>query len=389
MHIMFDFFFQMTDSFGENISVSLIENNTLTAVFERHLHQMPIGRIIIFCILMPIIVFFGIFGNIMTLVFLFKEKDTCTSSIYIKHLAVADLLTLVSRGALVLSIWWQIFWPEKYLSWKINSASIYIFSTFAEKISKCITVVIVFDRVVAVKCPFKYKDICTRKKATIAISVIYVVLMFMSFPAVVDIFAYFQANEENLTTSGYRTFESESNQYVMSRLLKSDKLLVLKMITRVFEFALILITLVGNFVIVLGMRKGNSVHQTSDNAGEQRIRKHRQITRMCLIISFTFLSLCGPFDIWSFLVLTGMIQMSTSSKYSLNIFGTLSTLNSAVNFVIYALMHTKYRKAYLAFLPCIRSTGIEVNPGVQGGNLQVRRDDDRSAANDASLETCV
>ena len=361
-YITFDLIFQPAVSFVENITASDMDNKALMTVYDRHLYLF-VERVVIFCGLMPVLVIFGVFGNIMTLVVLFKENDGSTTSIYIKNLAVADLLTLITRGVYMVCIWWQVFWPEKYLSWKLNSASISILSVFfSEKISKCITVVIVLDRIVAVKWPFKYKNICTPRRAVISMLVIYSVVIITSFPLIIDVFIYFNANTANLATQKYPTTGSERHQYVTSRLVNSVTLRLSQLVSRVTEFAIILVTVVGNVVIIRCMRKGTVINPTLNITSEQRQHQQRQITKLCLTISFTFLFLCGPLDIFVLIVLAGRMQKINYSTFSINIFSFLTTVNSAINFVIYAVTNKKYRQAYSAILLCIKSTVQENTP---------------------------
>ena len=59
--------------------------------------------------------------------------------------------------------------------------------------------------------------------------------------------------------------------------------------------------------------------------------------------------------------------MNHTAQVFLDIFATLTTVNSSVNFVIYALMNTKYRQAYKAVLPCrARETSQESADGQVG-----------------------
>ena len=326
------------------------------------MHPMIVGRIVIFCCLLPLIISFGIFGNIITLAVLFKGRTANPTSIYIANLAAADLLTLFIKSASILSIWWQIFWPEEYFSWKVNSYSIFSLSYFSEKISKCITMAIVYDRIVAVKWPFKYKSVCTTRRALIIMAAIYFVVTSISFPVIVDIFAYFQSREANVTFNKFPTTSAESNQYVTSRLYKTNVILLITKVNRIIEFTIIPVIVVGNAVIIRGRQKGNSENQIVDNAGQHRKRMEKQLTKLCLTISFTFLCLCGPFDVFSFLVITELIQRMESLQPLPDVVATLLTLNSAVNFVIYAATNTRYRQAYVDILPCTRQVHTQVSP---------------------------
>ena len=344
-----------------------VDNNSSTTVFDGKMHPLIVEKIVIFCCILPLIISFGVFGNIMTLIVLFKGKKANPTSIYIANLAAADLMTLCIRFACLVSVLWQIFRPEVYASWKVNSYSIFMLSYFSEKISKCITVAIVFDRIVAVKWPFRYKTICTARRTIIAMVAIYVVLISTSFPIICDIFAYFRTDKVNISSSEYPTTAHEIKQYMTSRLYKIYILYILANVNRVIEFSIIPVIIIGNIVIVRGLRKLASVNPSYKTNSVERKRQERQTTKLCLTISFTFLSLCLPFDIFGVFLLTGVVPMNHTAQVFLDIFATLTTVNSSVNFVIYALMNTKYRQAYKAVLPCrARETSQESADGQVG-----------------------
>ena len=237
-----------------------VDNNSSTTVFDGKMHPLIVEKIVIFCCILPLIISFGVFGNIMTLIVLFKGKKANPTSIYIANLAAADLMTLCIRFACLVSVLWQIFRPEVYASWKVNSYSIFMLSYFSEKISKCITVAIVFDRIVAVKWPFRYKTICTARRTIIAMVAIYVVLISTSFPIICDIFAYFRTDKVNISSSEYPTTAHEIKQYMTSRLYKIYILYILANVNRVIEFSIIPVIIIGNIVIVRGLRKLASVN---------------------------------------------------------------------------------------------------------------------------------
>ena len=350
--LLFCFLLQVPVTIGINVTTSQNGNIILPTNFAGYSHPMVIERAVIYLALFPIIVIIGIFGNILTLIVLFRGKETSTTVIYLKNLAAVDLFTLTIKAACAVCVWWQIFWPDEYIIWKVNAFTLSQLSHCSEKISKYTTLAIVFERMVAVTWPLKVKDICTRLRTTVAVVVIYVILISVSLPLLIDAFVYFYNTathiKDNLTPL------SEGHQYFKARVRKHNVLLITFLINRVVDFLPIPIIIIGNIMIISGLRKRDIVKCVSEARNQQRKRQERKVTKLCLIVSMTFLCLCCPLDVNVFLLFIQTLKVDSSTQFTIEILDTLALINSAVNFIIYAALNRNYRQGYVSILTCFK-----------------------------------
>ena len=348
-------FQKTTQSFEENVSSSLLENTTTTENEDFNSPLLPIIELksVLYCAVWPTICSVGIVGNILTLIVLSKVKDSSTALQYLKSLAVSDILTIAIKCVFASLILGQLFWPDEYLTWTVRSFS-FLLCNPTEKISKCITVLIVLDRVVAVTSPFKYKAICTPLRTTVAIVAICLLVVATTSPYVVEAFRY------DFQTEGNRTIEPSSEKeaaHFLSHVFNTSKALSINIAINRFLFDVlpIPIVLVGNIIIIIGLRRSSSVKPTSEDAGNQRKYQERQLTKLLLFVSIAFLVLCAPYDMLVlFTLIKGSGSVAPLAHFLHEIFRTLTLTNNSINFVIYAVMNKRYRQAYKSILMCCR-----------------------------------
>ena len=315
-------------------------------------------KIVLYCAIWPIVCLCGVLGNILTLIVIFRIKESSAPLQYLKSLAMADILTITVRCAYMPFIWWQLFWPDEYLSWTVKSVSVLWLTIVTDNISKVITVVIVLDRIVAVILPFRYKIYCTTKRITKVIVVLSTLIISITAPLIVDNFMYMT----DVDMTGNRTIEpsseSESKYYIHNHIKTSKVRKIHILISRLlFDIIPILIVITGNIIIIIGLRRSSSMKFASEDANNQRKYQERQLTKLLLFISFSFLVLCAPYDLLVFLAVTnesGHTLPLFYLRFVDEICRTLTLLNSSINFVIYAVMNRKYREGYKSILACFR-----------------------------------
>ena len=340
-------------SFAENITAALLENTT-SSENDNLSDPMTVLKSVLYCAVWPIICSCGIIGNVLTLVVLFRVNDSSTALQYLKSLAVADIFTITINCVYIPFILCQLFWPEEYLNWTVKSYSIMQMALSAEKISKCITVAIVFDRVVAVTWPFSYKTTCTQMRTTVAIVAIFILVISATSPYIIDTFMHGFETEGNHTIGP--TSQSEAAHFNLYYVHTSKWMPIHILVNRLlFDILPIPIVMVGNIIIIIGLRKGGALKSTSEEANNQRKCQERQLTKLLLFVSFTFLMLCAPFDLLACVtIITGSENIVYIGHFLYEIFRTLTLTNSSINFVIYAMMNKRYREGYMSLLGCFR-----------------------------------
>ena len=307
----------------------------------------------------------GIFGNVISLIVIRRKEDSSTTSKFLTSLAVADTMTLIVKGAQMVLIWGEMFWPHLYLTWNLKPFSFHVFSLLPERISKGITVAIVCDRVVVLTVPLRYKIICRQIRITAIIVMVYVVIASMTLPDLVNFSTYhITTGSKNKTIhSGQRFMNSQSKLQIM---LKMFNVLV-------FDSMPIPVVFVCNIVIIIALRKRNILVSTTSDVQQQRKQQEKQLTKLLLTISTLFLVLAGPSAVYRFLFLVRVSPPDILRKDLLaELRLTLSLSNCAINFIVYAVMNKKYREGYVAILRrCRRSNAIEDSNSQRNRNVIV------------------
>ena len=299
----------------------------------------------------------GVFGNIVSLIVIRRTEDWSTTSKFLTSLAVADTMTLMTRGAQMVFTLGEMFWPNIYLKWKLKIFSFHALSLLPYRISKGITVAIVCDRVVALTAPLHYKIICRPMRITVTIVMVYVVIASTTIPNIVNIFVYHLTSEQNGKIY-------TGKQFIASEVSQSRVKLLLNMLNLViFDCMPIPVVFVCNVVILIALRSSNVLASTTNEVQQQRKHQERQLTKLLLTISILFLVLNGIPSIYMFLSLAGIRVSPTDADIASmvdDIRVTLSLINCAINFIVYTVMNKKYREGYVAILcRCRRSNDIQ------------------------------
>ena len=336
---------------------------TPSSQLNSNARQVPMIFIVIFTIVWPIIIIFGIFGNILSLAVLRKTDDSSTSSKFLINLALVDTVTLIARGMQLVYTLGEMF--PSHQSWILSSFAVSAFSRWFDRISKGITVAIVSDRLIAVVMPFRYKDIVRPVRVTIIIALIYIINSATTLPVIWSVFEYHIQTADNRTSGEYmgqKYFESVLSQSIPRAIHFTANIFL-------FDFIPIPIVFVCNVIIVVCLRKNNNNKKTTvtTDAQKERQRRELELTKLLLTISLLFLVLAGPHGIYLFLILIEAYEYTANPfirKLLMDGLITLLLLNSSINFIIYAVMNKRLREGYISILcRCRRSNNIEDSPG--------------------------
>ena len=221
-------------------------------------------------ILQMVIIVCGIFGNILSLIVLWKKDDSSTSSKFLRSLAVADTMTLSSKCIWMLYKWGETFSPYQSQTWILSSFAFYILSLLPDRISKCITVAKSVDRLVAVTLPLRYKIICRPMRIRVVIVLIYVIIASTYLPEIFDVFLYHIQTGENRRNDSYI-----GKQY-MKDIIFQSKLKSVHFLLNIFLFDFLPtpVVLICNTVIVVCFRKSNIKKLTINDS-----RKNKENTK--------------------------------------------------------------------------------------------------------------
>ena len=310
-------------------------------------------RTLIYCVIWPLIIFPGIFGNILSLIVIRKTEGSNNTSTFLISLAVADTMNLIVKGAQMVSTWGKIFWPHQYITWKMSTQSFSVLSILPDRVSKGITVAIICERVIALKAPFRYKIICRQMRINAIIVLVCVVTASTSLHTIVDIFMFHSAIGEN------RTIDTNIGKDYGASVSQSTSIYNLVNLL-IFELMPILIVFVCNIIIIYSLRKRNILGSTTSEVQRQKKYQERQLTKLLLTISMLFFFLTGPLLVYRAFFVGGVTPSDTIVVLVEGLLMAQSLTNSAINFVVYIVMSNKYRKGYEAIIcRCRRANGVE------------------------------
>ena len=249
-------------------NVTRISADFLTSLPEQSsdVYGVFLARAAIYCVVWPVIIIVGVFGNVLSMIVIWRTKDFTTTAKFLTSLAVADTLTLIVKGVQVVFTLGDIFWPIQYLTWKLSVNSIFNLSLLPDRISKGITVAMVCDRVVGITVPLRYKLICLPRRISTIIAMVYIVIAVTSLPHIVDFFAYHFISVEN------RTIHTDMGEEYVTNVVSHSTVKRLHFIINilVFDCMPIIVVFLCNIIIIISLRNRDVLASTTNEVQLQR-----------------------------------------------------------------------------------------------------------------------
>ena len=328
---------------AQNASNSTIESEE-SEQMPVSLLSMPLIRAsyIVGKIVLPIILIFGTFGNVMIIVIMNRLRSTASSmSVYFTALAVSDLVfiyTVVMRNLLVINMF--DYFTISTAVCKIGQFLLYV----TGMTSAWILVTMTMQRAVSVLWPHRVHVLCTRRKSmfTVIRIILFVACLHSHLLYGVDLV---QSGNGTLafckpSTDGYEQF------------LNSAWPLVDLLIFSILPF---LFLVVSNGLLVkkltASVREAN-LKLSAGQCGQAKAREKKvsSVTLTLVVVSVTFILLCLPFSLCLILIEFVLEEIPDENRFALSLsyfmYALVNALwycNSAVNFYLYCLTGSKFR----------------------------------------------
>nr|XP_022920264.1 FMRFamide receptor isoform X2 [Onthophagus taurus] len=152
----------------ENLTVTM---NSTDLDIEQSIRFVESSRFWIQRVLVPILVFIGVGGNIVTVMVLTRRRMRCTTTIYLTALAIADVIYLIFVLLLSLTHYPNIHNEKYMLYWRFYGISHWLCDA-ASSTSVWLTVSFTVERYIVVCHPIKGKVLCTETRAKNIITII-------------------------------------------------------------------------------------------------------------------------------------------------------------------------------------------------------------------------
>ena len=307
------------------------------------------------CVTIPILVTFGVTGNILSLIVLSQRRlRRSSTNVLLIGLAMSDLLyllsTVVRKSTCIISRFDPIL---SYKYFVLSFSGAYYVNTCFSRVSSLLVAVISIERLLAVTLPMKVRLLCRR--TTVVITVI-AVLVF-TFASLVLLPLQYAVKYVNKTPYlRYNDFYLENKEFVeiYNRYLT---VAVLRWLPKV-------IVVVCNGIIIAFLWRRTIPVEAAENVISMAnvSRTQRKITLMLVTVAVVFVLTLLPGDaFWLASMLVDGFRLY--GKYN-NLFDVLSDvtltfeiINSSINFVIYMVLNSTFSEVYLIlFCPCLSKT---------------------------------
>ena len=338
-------------------------------------------------IIIPIISVIGFFGNLLTIIVLFRREMKSTTVYFLRTLVVTDTGIIVVGGIIGLSVisitqlnpkMWlftDVIYPHIY------TPTNYIVMTL-QMLNVWTTVAVSVERYIAICHPFKSVRICNKKNAFLMIGTITVVSILYNIPRC---FATWFTRCGD--TDGHACYTVITTKFGQSFFYAEIYTLWLYM-TLIYIIPLVLLGVLNTLLILelMRMRRRRSVPNMQENS-----EANMSIVLILIVIVFICCQTPGLVAQFQFLHPLVLLQWTCVSN-------TLFVLNSSVNFLIYTAVGRKFRKILLkTFQVLIKRPVIELKtsysqgPYSQNGGTELTKLTNKPIAYDSeeiSDETC-
>ena len=305
--------------------------------------------VLIWKVVPPILILLGTIGNILSIVVLTRKSiKTSTTALYLTFLAASDLCVLYT-GLLRHWIRYVFNYDLRQLSEVVCKIHIWLVYSSLD-FSAWIIIAFTLERVISVWCPISAKTKCSRKYAT---ALLITILLFLL--ALNSHMLYGKINKDTLDEQNYVFLEYcvaiNDNYY--------------DFFTQVWPwidlcmFCLIPVSviIVGNCCILFRVfrshqktraRSVSTVSMNQRTSLQRRRAKHSSMTAMLFTLNIVFLFTTSPISIYN-IGFTHWMESGTSQDYATldlwwAIVNMLQYTNNSINFLLYCLSGTRFRK---------------------------------------------
>ncbi|XP_052248385.1 thyrotropin-releasing hormone receptor-like [Dreissena polymorpha] len=319
---------------------SSISNGTVNNQSSSY-NWLPTYQPILYATLLSPIIVFGIVGNVLSILVWNKGKRRMkTTSRYMSALAVADIL--------VLSLAASETWLWNVLEIRLRDYSLALCGALSycqcvpRVISAWILVVAAVERAMGVLMPHRARLTCRPNIAVIIIGLVCGLLSCAYFPFYIDINIY------HYNGTGGTEYTLCRYQHTFSDISIFDLCMFF-----VGPFSIIIIC---NVLILINIIKRKQAikdfgSQTTGNRGNQHMLK--TVTLRVIILSLTYCLCIAPGQIY------WVVNNTLDSSFSVvlyDVFNILMYLNNGVNFILYCMLGSGFRKDLVEMFKCRRGT---------------------------------
>ena len=302
----------------------------------------------------PIILSIGLIGNVLSVIVLSQASNRRTSTgVMLIFLTVTDSLILINS---VLESWLNHMFELDFRMSSNGACKFHVFlSYFLFQLSPWILVFITSERVFSVKYPHKVRDVFTRKRVFLGMFILILILVGVN----AHLIHGYNHSFDNVHKRNGCFSSSDHEDFMFSYWTWIDFVLA---------FAIpFCVLLCGNILVIHKLkssqnfrktstiitRNGQEINGNSFRRGNQTVS---DFTTTAIVLNIAFFCLVSPFSIFAigqpywFPKDTITLERFANMKLIGIIFLMLLHTNSAINFILYILCGSKFRKDFMALI---------------------------------------
>ena len=285
-------------------------------------------------VITPIISTVGFFGNILTIIVLFRREMQSTTIYFLRTLVVTDTAIIIGAvlGLSVIAITMPN--PEMWIFTDVIYPHIYTPTNYIvmalQMINVWVTVAVTVERYIAICHPFKSVRICTKRNAFISLAVIVIISTLFNIPRC------FATTAAPCKSEHHSCFQLVTTEFGKTIFYTEYYFFWMYMIL-IYIVPLIVLSVLNTLLIaeLMRMRKRRTPSNVQENS-----ESNMSVVLVLIVLVFIFCQtpgLCAQFQFWEPHVLLKWTCVSN----------TLFVFNSSVNFLIYTAVGRKFRKVLL------------------------------------------
>ncbi|XP_013395845.1 FMRFamide receptor [Lingula anatina] len=289
-------------------------------------------RFIVCEIFVPIVVTFGVIGNVLNIIVLSRKWMKSSTNYYLLALASCDSLYLILALTITMKNWQELPIADMRTYWRAM-AWIRPLTDIFSNASVWLTVTFTVERYIGIRHPMKGKRWCTPQRARWIILCVFIFVTIITLPE----FWEYEKNPTRIyqgtalqNTDGYSVYYIWFNQ--ISCVILPLSLLI-----------------IFNTLLIRCVWKANKMRKELSGGSQREEKQHseqQRITVMLITVVIVFLVCQLPSAI-SYLV-SSFIENTPRVILNRKIFGNFSNLlveiNAALNFVLYNFFSARFRK---------------------------------------------
>ncbi|XP_046551850.1 FMRFamide receptor-like [Haliotis rubra] len=308
---------------------------------------LEITRCIIQKVCVPVVVALGFLGNVLNMVVLTRRSMKSSTNCYLTALAAFDSLYLVFSLTLSFKHYEPFRHMLSYMHWYRVCR---VLSDMSANVSVFLTVTFTVERYIGVCHPMRGRTLCTVQRAKVIIVLVALVAMACTTP---EFFEMKVINEikNNVTVPTVR-YTDFSKTY-------SYKIGYYWFFVTIFTFLPLLLLCVFNGILISSVVKAVEIRRRMTSLSPHRISSSRhsgeqqKITKMLITVVLVFL-LCqipgAVLMMYSTYLELAEVSLSKSMRNDLKIAANFTNfliqINASINFILYSLISTKFRRVF-------------------------------------------